>query len=155
MSKFVFRLATVLGQRRRDEDAAKRALGERLATSETLRRRIGSMQSSVRDSKEGLREALTGRVEASQVGRFATHAQLTAVRGRRVVLELAAAERQVADAREALRRAIAARRAMELLEERDREAWKKKQRKAEQYELDDLAAQRFVQARAERGEVSA
>jgi len=155
MARFVFRLATVLEQRRREEDVAKRALGERMAASETLKRRIESMQTSVRDSKQGLREALTGRVAASQVGRFATHAQLTALRGQRVVLELAAAERQVADAREALRRAIAARRAMELLEERDREAWKKKQRKAEQFELDDLAAQRFVNGRSERGEVAA
>jgi len=146
MSRFVFRLATVLEQRRREEDAAKRALGEKIAASEALHHRIASMQETVRGSKDGLRESLTGRVQTWQVGRWATHAQLTAVRGQRVVLELAGAERQVAAAREVLRQAIAARRAMELLEERDRRVWQKQQRKAEQAELDDLSAQRFVRS---------
>jgi flagellar export protein FliJ len=151
MSGFRFRLATVLDQRRREEDAAKRSLGKKIAASEALRGRIARMQETVRESKTGLRDALTGRVEAAQVGRLATHAQLTSLRGQRVVLELAAAERQVADAREALRRTIAARRAMELLEQRDRRAWQKRQAKAEQAELDDLASQRFARERLAEG----
>ncbi|MEO0963879.1 MAG: flagellar export protein FliJ [Planctomycetota bacterium] len=148
MARFVFRLQTVLDQRRREEDAAKRALGERIAVSTRLRNRIAAMQDTVRRGKADLRGALTGRVQASDVGRFATHAQLSAIRGQRLVLELAAAEGQVNEAREVLRQTIARRRAIELLEERDRAAWRKRQRKLEQTEMDELTAQRFARTRA-------
>lgn len=144
MAGFVFRLRAVLDQRRREEDAAKRLLGERIAVSTRLRDRIAAMQDTVRRGKTDLRGALTGRVSAADVGRYATHAQLSAVRGQRLVLELAAAERGVADAREQLRQAIARRRAIELLEERDREVWRRRQRKIEQAWLDELTAQRFA-----------
>ncbi|MEM6757394.1 MAG: flagellar export protein FliJ [Planctomycetota bacterium] len=148
MARFVFRLQTVLDQRRREEDAAKRALGERIAVSTRLRNRIAAMQDTVRRGKADLRGALTGRVQASDVGRFATHAQLSAIRGQRLVLELAAAEGQVNEAREVLRQTIARRRAIELLEERDRAVWRKRQRKLEQTEMDELTAQRFARTRA-------
>ncbi|MEM0914158.1 MAG: flagellar export protein FliJ [Planctomycetota bacterium] len=144
MAAFVFRLQAVLDQRRREEDEAKRALGERISVSTQLRERIGAMQDTVRLGKAELRDALTGRVQAADVGRYATHAQLSVVRGQRMVLELAAAERQVTEARESLRRAIASRRAIELLEERDRKAWQRRQRKLEQAELDEMAGQRFA-----------
>ncbi|MEM1208698.1 MAG: flagellar export protein FliJ [Planctomycetota bacterium] len=148
MARFLFRLQTVLDQRRREEDAAKRALGERIAVSTRLRNRIAAMQDTVRRGKADLRGALTGRVQASDVGRFATHAQLSAMRGQRLVLELAAAEGQVNEAREVLRQTIARRRAIELLEERDRAVWRKRQRKLEQTEMDELTAQRVARTRA-------
>ncbi|MEM6332720.1 MAG: flagellar export protein FliJ [Planctomycetota bacterium] len=147
MARFVFRLASVLEQRRRAEDVAKRALAERVGVSTKIRERITGMQQTVRDSKQGLRESLSGSVQAAQVGRLASHAQLTAVRGQRAVLELAAAEQQVAVAREALREAIAARRAIELLEERERAAWKKRLQKREDAEMDDLSSRRVFDQR--------
>ncbi|MEO0586073.1 MAG: flagellar FliJ family protein, partial [Planctomycetota bacterium] len=69
-------------------------------------------------------------------------ARLLDQRGQRAVLELAAAEQQVAAARETLRTAIAARRAIELLEERERAVWKKRLQKLEDAEMDDLSSRR-------------
>jgi len=64
-----------------------------------------------------------------------------------MAIQLASIEKQIATAREKLMESIRARRALELLREKQFVQWLLEQQRREDAELDDLALQRFIRSR--------
>jgi flagellar biosynthesis chaperone FliJ len=150
--RFVFKLQSVLDQRQRAEDDAKivlaRAEQERLGLETELRgiqRQIDDARSAVRAGLSG-RPALAGAADGPVgiAGARAAAADMLHLnlRAQRTALELAGSIRRCESARAALTRAMAARRALELLREKAREEYRQSLLRAEAAALDELTVMR-------------
>lgn len=144
MPRFTFRYETLLAHRRNIEDRCQKQLAERLRTQMILSGHLRSMQQTILDSKRDLGRALVGGVDLSRVGEFTRFNAESTLRGRQLVRKLAELEPQVEAARQQLLGATAQRKALELLRDRDREAWRREQERRETAELDELAAQAYT-----------
>lgn len=154
--RFVFKLQPVLDQRQRAEDDAKIALAraeqERLGLETELRgiqRQLDEARSAVRAGLSG-RPALAG-VAAAPVGIAGARAAAgdmlhLNLRAQRTALELAGSIRRCESVRVALTRAMAARKAMELLRDKAREEYRQSLLRAEAAALDELTVMRHGRA---------
>lgn len=157
MPQFTFRYETLLQHRRNIEDRYQRQLAERVRTQMIMTDQLRAMQQTIKDSKRDLGGVLVGKLDLSQVGEFTRFNAQSTVRGRQLVQRLAQLEPQIEEARNELLRATQQRKALELLRERDLEAWKREIERKETAELDELSAQAytrelFAQQNAERQE---
>ena len=157
MRKFVFKLEPVLEMRRRAEEERQRAVAllerERLGIEDRLR--------AVQRSIEGARAEQRGMLSAG--GAVAVHgvrlqagAAMAAVgRAHQLALELAGVMKRLDAARAELLRAAAARKAVELLRERQQEQWRLEMGRREIADLDDIAAGLRLRAAREEAERTA
>lgn len=149
MARFCFPLQRLLDHRRRIEDEALRDVArlqrERVAIEAELRLR----QSQIAQAKQDLRDALAGAQRAPTAGglvdvtgvRLQTTASLHLTnRASHAVLRLAGVHRRLEAAQRAHMAARARRRAVELLRDKALEEWRRRQRKADQMDMDDIAA---------------
>jgi len=97
----------------------------------------------VRPAERAEGEALTG-VDLDRVSQFARYSAQTAIRAQQLVVEIARLEKQIETARERLAEAMRARKAMELLRDRQYARWKQEQDRREAAELDEMAVQAYV-----------
>ncbi|MEX0887707.1 MAG: flagellar export protein FliJ [Phycisphaeraceae bacterium] len=141
MPRFRFKYTAVLAQRQRFEDERKRDLAAHLRRYNGLREQLEAMQTTIRESKRHLGDALVGRVDLDRVGEFARYSNHTTIRAQQLVHQLAGVDREVHAARERLMQATRQRKAMELLRDRHEAAWRAEQQRREQRELDELAMQ--------------
>ncbi|MEM1109906.1 MAG: flagellar export protein FliJ [Planctomycetota bacterium] len=144
MPNFTFRYETLLQHRRNLEDQAQRQLAERVRTQMILTDQLRGMQNQITTSKRDLGDALVGKIDLARVGEFTRFTADSTLRGRELVKRLAELETQVDDARRALLDATQQRKALDLLRERDLEAWKKEQDRKETAELDELSSQAYT-----------
>jgi flagellar export protein FliJ len=162
MPKFVFQLQAVLVQRRAIERARTIALAsierERLA----LEQRIRDAHEHVQGERAELREQLAGAnggesrlVDLRGVRFQAGAAVVLAARTQQLVLQLAGLHKGLEKAREELRVAVAARKAVELLREERYAQWLADINRSEAMMLDELATMRAGQQAFEETEVSA
>lgn len=145
MAKFVFRLATLLRARQaveRQRQVTVAALErERMSLKDELR----AIQRAIMMEKQELRDQLSaGPTSLDLRGvRFQAGASLRlATRAQQVVLRLAGAHKRLADARAQLLEAAKARKAVELLREKQFEEFTTEQKRREFASLDDLMVMR-------------
>lgn len=149
MKRFRFRLQRVLELRERVERERQVELGriamERARLEEALRR----VQTSIRSAKGGLRaslgpEAADGmrRVDAAAVRMQSNAALFMQVRAQRLAIELAGVHTREEVARKALAEARRDRRALEVLRDRQRAAWKASIARREMADMDEMATMR-------------
>ena len=144
MMQFVFKYQTLLTHRRNLEDQRQRDLAQQMRTRMILQNELRNMQGTIRDSKRQLGAGLGGRVDVAAISQFAGFSGHTTQRAQQIVLRLAELEKKVEHARSQLLEATRHRQALELLQEKHREAWLREQRRREALEMDEIAAQQYT-----------
>ncbi len=147
MARFIFTLAALLEQRKHVERSHQLAVAAIERERAQLESRISSCQQQIRSHKFDLRNLLSGEnLEANQRGvdtrtvRLQASASLHAQAGaQRLALQLAGVYRRLETARNELRRAATARKAVEVLKDRRFEQWKMEQNRKENAAMDELA----------------
>ncbi|MEX0776175.1 MAG: flagellar export protein FliJ [Phycisphaeraceae bacterium] len=141
MPQFEFKFQTVLRHRQIVEDQAQRELAQVMRQRMILMNQLRSMQDSIRQSKHDLGASLVGQVSMAQVGDFARYSGQVTQRAQQLVTGMASVEQRIVTARDKLLTATRARKAMELLRDRQHQEWKRQQDRRETAELDELAVQ--------------
>lgn len=141
---FRFRFQAVLDHRKLVEEQRQRELAICLRHKAELENLLRQTQQTLRGNKQQLADALTGRIDMSQLGGYARYANHMTVKGMGVVRRIAAAEQQAEQARARLLEATKRVKALELLRDRELAQWKKQQRKAEDAQLDEVAVQQHA-----------
>ncbi|MBI1336390.1 MAG: flagellar export protein FliJ [Phycisphaera sp.] len=148
MAKFVFKLQTLLKHRQMLEDRAQQELAKTLRRRMILEGQLRQMQESIRDSRHQLADSLVGRVDLGQTTRFAQFSGQLRLRAQQHVMEMAKLEKEVQARREALVRATQARRAVELLRDKQFAQWQQSEQQRESAVFDELATQQYLRLRA-------
>ncbi len=144
MSKFVFKLQPVLDQRERDERDHQLVVAQLESERLALESRIRMCQQMMDDERSTLSQALAPGQQVDlkavkmQAGASLTHN----FEAQRTVLELAGVFRKLQSAREALVQAAAKRKAVELLRDQQKEAFKQEQDRREAQDLDEMSVMR-------------
>lgn len=149
MAKFRFTLQTVLDHRLILEEQAQRDLAEVLHHRVSILEAIRSQQQTIHDSKHSLSSGLVGRVDLDGIARFAVYAGQARLRAMRLVQDLAGVEKQVEARRQAVLKATKARKALELLRDRQLAQWRVEAQRRETAAMDEFAAQAFMRRQAE------
>jgi len=144
MAGFQFKLQAVLTQRCRHEDECQRDLAKGLRQRMILENQLRHMQQTIRDSKQQLTGGLRGQVDLPQVSQFARYSGQVTQRAHGMVVKLAGLEKQIAGARERLIEATRARRALELLRDKQFRHWQREQDRREAARLDEIAVQAYA-----------
>ncbi len=147
MAKFRFKLESLLRHRRAVEDAAQLELAKALRGRMILENQVRQMQQTITHSKRELRDGLVGKVDLDAISGFARFSGQCALRARELVGRLSQLHADCQRRREELAAAVRARKAVELLRERQLEAFRREQMRKEAIELDEAATQRFVRER--------
>ena len=141
MKGFVFKLEPVLSMRKREEQRRQKVLAGVLREQSALESAYRQAQELAITEEGDLRDRLAGGVVdlrgARTQGNAIVHARS---RARLVALKLAGVMQQAERARRSLAEAVAQRRAVELLREKQYEAWRAGVQAAERAELDEIAA---------------
>jgi flagellar export protein FliJ len=142
---FRFRLEPVLEHRRRQEREQQRIVASIEAERHAIEERIRAGQARLESERHDLRNDLLNgprlldvqslRLQAALAGAIVAQAQ-------RAVIELAGAHKRLDAARARLLDATTARKAVERLRERALEAWKLREKRREDRELDELSVMR-------------
>ncbi len=140
MAKFRFQFEKVLEHRRSIEEARLRELRALSDERAAMQGEIQGLAAAITRSRLELGASLIGKVDLSQVARFAQFSGQTRFRVQEVAMGMAVLERRIVEARQRVVEARRDRRALELLRERRLEAWKREQDRRETVELDDLSA---------------
>ncbi len=142
MPRFVFRLESVLRQRRWEEQQLQRDFALRQAQLTELQRRLKSNGEQVRNANEEMRaNRLVGELDLSFLAahrRFLAAMQRGAVE---LMQRMAIASRQVEEARLTLSESAKRRRAVEKLREKHFARWRADQNRREVIELDEIGVQ--------------
>lgn len=144
MAKFRFKLEALLKHRRQVEDHAQRVLAKLLRQRMILQAQVQQMQQTISESKRELGRQLVGPVDVDGITRFSHYSGQAALRAQQIVVRLAALEKQIEAQRAALVEAVKARKAAELLRERQYQDWMAAQDRRLNLEIDELATQQFV-----------
>jgi flagellar export protein FliJ len=142
MGKFRFQLEPLLRLREREERDRQVDVANLERERRVIEERLRAQQASITNGQRELRSTMVGQLDVGALRSHAARSVELDRSARRMVLELAGVHRRLELAREALREARRARRAIELLKERRYEAWKAAIEKAETAALDELAVQR-------------
>ncbi|MBA4028476.1 MAG: hypothetical protein C0475_04980 [Planctomyces sp.] len=143
-ARFVFTLEPVLDMRRRDEERCLRQVAELERQRLQITERVGSVQRGAAGDRQRLTAAMSpGTVDMAVVRMQAVASQHAVLRLQRAAIELAGVMHRIEAARLALQRATAARKALEIMRQKQRVAWARQQAQRETLEHEDLAVMRF------------
>lgn len=149
MPRFRFELDVLLRLRLREERDQQLVVAELERARVSTERTIESIQRSILDAKNDLRDRLIGAIPDARTLRFQAASTLTLqAHAQDHAIRLAGVYKRLESAREALVQAAARRRAVELLREQRYEAWLRDERRRETAEIDDITGSRFA-SRAE------
>ncbi|MBL9000321.1 MAG: flagellar FliJ family protein [Phycisphaerae bacterium] len=141
MARFVFQLRSVLRQREAVERRCMAEVARRESERAALEESIRTIQSDIGAARDDWRSSLGGGGPADlRSARLSAVGSLHLIaRAQHQVLKLAGAHRRLDKARGELAEAAARRRAVELLRDRQYEAWKKAQDKLDEAAIDEIA----------------
>lgn len=140
MAVFRFRLQPVLDLRVREERDRQLAVAQHELERLALEGELEACRRAVGQERSDLRDRLTGGAVDLRSARVQAHASLGAMlRTQRAALKLAGVHSRLEMARRELLKAAAARKAAELLRERQAEQWRYEQARRERIELDEIA----------------
>lgn len=144
MAKFKFQFDAVLQQRLAQEELRQRELAKVLRQRLIFHTHLRQMQQTITQSKHDLASGLVGKVNLEAISQFARFSGQVSQRARMTVAKLAALEKTIAAARQRLLEATRARRALELLRDRQHQQWLRLQDAREQMVLDEIAVGQFA-----------
>lgn len=145
MAGFKFKLQPVLEMREREEREKKLALAELERERMWIENRIRGYQRNIETEQSSLAQMLgtQGGVDLRGARLQANAAVSNRFSAQRAVLELAGVHHQIERARTELAEASARRKAVELLRDRQQEAFELEQRRRESIEMDDMTVMRY------------
>ena len=149
MPAFRFKLQPVLEQRRRTERDRQRELAELLTRKRELEAQLRTEQQTIHDDKAAMADRLVGRVDVSRIRQHASHVGQVTIRARRAAGELMTLHQRIEGARSSLLEATRARRAVELLRDRQYRRWLAEEQRREAAEQDELAMQSYGRRKQE------
>lgn len=138
--RFRFPLDPLLRLRRRDEEAAQRAVADLERQRRDLESALRDHQQRMESGRQSARDLLIGRLDLRTVRGQAQHSLHLMKRTNQIVLQLAGVHRRLKQACAVLTERRRDRRAIELLREKRLAEWRAEHRWSEQAVLDDLAA---------------
>jgi flagellar export protein FliJ len=148
MAKFVFKLAPVLKQRLAAERQRQAAVAVLESRRVELEDQLRAFQRGLEEAREAWREMLSGgSVGAADIrgaGMQAVASLAGQARAQRVVVQLAGVHANLAKARAELAQAMKARRAIELLREKQYEEWRADERRRDAAAMDEIAARMML-----------
>lgn len=144
MAHFVFKLESLLNHRRHLEDDCQRELAKHLRQRMILQNELRLIQQNIVESKHALGRGLAGRVDMDQVSQFARFSGQVQSRAMAMVRRLAGVEKSIETSRQRLLEATRARKALELLRQRQLEEFKRRHLRREMFEQDEIAARNYV-----------
>lgn len=144
MQPFIFRYQAVLKQRTLVEQQKQRALAELLHERNAMFAQLCEMQETISTSKRQAAAGLVGKVDLDAIAGIARYSASCALQGNTVVRGLAQLEKRVEQARNELIEATKNRKALELLRDRQRQAWDLEQRRMEAKRLDEQTTQAYA-----------
>tara|TARA_R110002072_G_scaffold2188_10_gene18126 strand:- start:1219 stop:1680 length:462 start_codon:yes stop_codon:yes gene_type:complete len=145
MAGFKFKLQPVLEMREREEREKKLALAELERERMWIENRIRGYQRNIETEQSSLAQMLgtQGGVDLRGARLQANAAVSNRFSAQRAVLELTGVHHQIERARTELAEASARRKAVELLRDRQQEAFELEQRRRESIEMDDMSVMRY------------
>ncbi|MEQ9206918.1 MAG: flagellar export protein FliJ [Phycisphaerales bacterium] len=145
MAGFKFKLQPVLEMREREEREKKLALADLERERMWIENRIRGYQQNIETEQSSLAQMLgtQGGVDLRGARLQANAAVSNRFSAQRAVLELAGVHHQIERARTELAEASARRKAVELLRDRQQEAFELEQRRRESIEMDDMSVMRY------------
>jgi flagellar FliJ protein len=149
MARFRFKLQPVLDLREREERDHQRIVAEIERSRVEIESRIREYHARIEEERRMLREQLVGGADIPGARLQANATVFLTHRADAAVVELAGVYRRLEAARRDLAHATARRRAIELLRERQHDAWRREWNRREQNELDEMSARRSAAAAAE------
>ena len=151
---FRFRLDTVLRHRKRTEDAAALDLARARQQLEAIRDRLAALHADTEECRRQLTIAAARGATGMELSRLAFTVERLQIRSSACTTELAAQQKRVDEARDALVKASRAHRILEKLESSARRTHRTRVEKLEQRDIDELASTGFV-SRRDRGGLDA
>jgi flagellar export protein FliJ len=141
MAKFVFRLESLLRQRKREEQQCQRRLAEHAAMVNAAEEAVRRINESVRAGHDDVRRHLMGRLD---MGFLTAHRRFMGAMQRQVmdlVQKVAIARKQLEEARIKLAEAAKRRMAIEKLREKQLARWQLEQARRETALSDEIGSQ--------------
>jgi len=145
VARFRFRLESVLEHRRRIEREHQRDVAVLEATRRSLEDAIRECQRRLLEERTALREDLKGPGRRLDVARLRLQASVSGsivAEAQRKVVELSGVHTRLEAARARLLEASTERKAVERLKERELEAWRLREKRREEREMDELNVMR-------------
>lgn len=149
MKVFKFRFETLLRHRLREEEQASAAVAEHVAACGAIRRRIEQHRQAGEQAVRQITASLHGAVDVEALRDSASYAAKMRVLCAREAMKLRDAEVELEKIRAALRVCMQRRRAIELLRDRDKAAWRREMLRKEAAVFDELSNQRYAHLREE------
>ncbi len=140
MKRFVFELESVLKQRTIIENIRKAEFGKRMAELNHAKARLAAVRDSIEANSEEFRSSLEREVDSSVLMAFSDYAAKLMDDEVVAMNEVAAAESELETARAVLTAATQEKKAMERLKEKRRKEHVVEMLRAEQLEIDEIAA---------------
>jgi flagellar FliJ protein len=144
MHVFQFQYKTVLRQREVIEQQKQRALAKLMHQRNAMVSQLREMQETISQSKREAADGLVGTVDLSAIAGIARYSASCALQGNTLVRDIAKLETLVEQARNELIEASKNRKALELLRDRQRQAWELEQRRMEAKRLDEQTTQAYA-----------
>ncbi len=144
MPGFIFKFEPVLNQRKIVEDERQRELAQLLREQMIIERRLRDMQQEISQDKQSMQGVLVGRVDVSRIRGHAAHANRMTVSAQQMAVKLFSIHKQVETSRQRLTKAMADRKAIELLRDKQLARWRSEMDRRQTAELDDLSAAAYI-----------
>ena len=142
MARFVFKLDTVLGHRRRLEQEAQRQYAQKSADVAAVENELRELNTGLVAANDALRRGhLTGSIDVTYLTAHRRYTNDVSRHGTRLLQKLALAQRAAEDSQRALAEAAKERKVLEKLRERHEARWKAEQDRKEAARTDDEAGQ--------------
>jgi flagellar FliJ protein len=142
MARFVFRLESVLRQRKRAEQEAQRELAHRQATLVSFQNDLQALDEALRAASDDMRNNhLTGALDLNFLAAHRRFVNAMQRQGMNLVQKIAAAQRAVDEARALLAEAAKRRKVIEKLREKQLARWQQEQDRRETAAMDEIGSQ--------------
>lgn len=149
MASFIFQFEPVLEHRQRLEDQRQRELAQLLREKMIFERQLSELQEGITQDKRAMAGSLVGVVDVSRIRQHAVHNVQVTLRAQQIAVKLLGLHRQIDQSRIKLTESMRARKAIELLRDRQHRRWSIQQQRRETAELDEMATQRHGRRRQE------
>ncbi len=146
---FKFKLEPVLKHRQMIEDARQRDLARVLREKHIIETQLRQFQETISGEKRHIAGGLVGAIDVRVIRQHGNHVGQVTFRAQQLAVKLMSVHRLIEQARAELLKATTARKAVELLRDRQHARWMAEQRRRETIEHDELATQGH--ARRHRG----
>lgn len=142
--RFAWRLEPVRRLKEREEERKQQNLAEALAQLQSVTALRSKLEQQQEACRIQLRQFQSGRLNPIDLRTINTYLEDLSRQHRELETKLQEAHSQVAEKREALMKTVREKQVLDNLKERDRQAFKKEERRRDQAAMDEIASRRKI-----------